>query len=67
MKVQEPQAQSSLELINSNQSIEPAQDSQNGNDKDDRKDENRTSSECQTDRNQSRKACSEMALAIYQR
>ena len=63
----ESTAQSSLELINSNQSIERSQDSQNGNNKDDRKDEYRTSSECQPDRNQSRRTCSEMALAIYQR
>ena len=63
----ESTAQSSLELINSNQSIERAQDSQNGNDKDNRKGESRPPSECQTDRNQSRKTCSEMALAIYQR
>ena len=63
----ESTAQSSLELINANQSIERAQDSQNGNDKDNRKDVNNISSECLKDRNRSKKTCSEMAFAIYQR
>ena len=65
----ESTAQSSLELINSNPSIhiENAQDSQNQNHfkQDDVGSEK--SSEYQINYNQSRKACSEMALAIYQR
>ena len=65
----ESTAQSSLELINSNPSIhiENAQNSQNQNDFKQSDVGSEKSSEYQINYNQNRKACSEMALAIYQR
>ena len=65
----ESTAQSSLELINSNPSIhiENAQDSQNQHHFKQGDVESEKSSAYQINYHQTRKACSEMALAIYQR
>ena len=65
----ESTAQSSLERVHSNPSldIEISNDNHSGNDKKLEEEKNKITCELQIDNDQGRRACSEMSLAIYQR